>query len=617
MSFIQPSNPGGAGSTTWIGLTDTPGSYAGNVSKITRVNDGETAIGFIPNILIDSTGRIGIGIGVSPTADRLLQASQNFLNPINNTDTNIYAPQTISVTQVGGLSEAGSRKSIWADLIFNLTTSYTDNLDECNSFTAPILSRAIHQNAGSMNRLTGFLAIASKQNTGTTAMANAITSLITLYGTGTPTITEANGVFTCLSAQNSSIVSTYNGINISGKDTGTNSPTTYTGVKIKTEAATAAKSYAFSFHGNERLTAGSQKMIRTLDNATDAFIWQSLTADPNATNTAAGIIRIATQAEANAGSLTTVALTPGTLANYTGIVDNTQSGSLDLIYDTSDTGNFRLRFGDGSAVTPKFFFQAGNELAPAVDIQSKFTNNNVGGFGDPHKMDGATDFFILGAERVDTMNFTISENTTAFTANYVVNTLSVNSSKAYGILGQLRYKLTSGAAATGLTKYTHAGIKGFVENNSISSANPLANINAIVGHAHHAHNFGNTITTNANGVVGYISKDGQSLLTTANCFVATSNVGDGGANTTATLRGLLIEAGGQVTTQIGIDMTLDGLDDAIGIKMNCTDTYTANNYAFSFNGSERLAAGTFTPVTEFIRVQTASGVKYIELGTVA
>ena len=53
MTFRVPGG-GGAGSSTFIGLTDVPASFTGQALKVARVNAGETALEFVNNVAVIS-----------------------------------------------------------------------------------------------------------------------------------------------------------------------------------------------------------------------------------------------------------------------------------------------------------------------------------------------------------------------------------------------------------------------------------------------------------------------------------------------------------------------------------------------------------------------------------
>jgi hypothetical protein len=308
--------------------------------------------------------------------------------------------------------------------------------------------------------------------------------------------------------------------------------------------------------------------------------------------------------------------------DLTGGGDNIQANNVDLIFNTagSTSTTIRQRYGEGSSITPFWYAQTGNNLITAVhplrdDIQTKFTNfptwgspYTMGSVGTNGVLSDQANYFLLGVFRnnVDP-SVTAGEKVSGIHSTYFVQSTNVANTENYGIFGELTYTATAGANAPSITATNRAGIKGYATNASTSNTNNIGNITGAIGHAKHFHGSGNIVTIAANGVVGYVEKENQSLLTTANALRAVFAFGASATNQTARANGLLVEAvpSGNAGEQVG---------------MALEDTTVTNAYILAVGTGYLETPGTFTADSYGkVLVDTGGGLveRVVQFGTLA
>jgi len=135
MAFLRGSG-GGGGSTTFLGLTDTPGVYAGNAGKAVAVNSGETALIFTDldapiqivtvtanytvttedHVLVDaSAGDITVTLPnpqattTKPVAVKRIDTSANVVTIVSIGGENIDGAASVNVPALGSMSFVPSR----------------------------------------------------------------------------------------------------------------------------------------------------------------------------------------------------------------------------------------------------------------------------------------------------------------------------------------------------------------------------------------------------------------------------------------------------------------------------------------------------------------------------
>jgi hypothetical protein len=145
---------GGAGVTTWTGLTDTPSSYTGQAGKFPAVNVGETGLEFVSAGAVDSVfGRTGAIVAVSGDYEAS-EVTNAFDKTVDDTDditegaTNKFltaAEETklghISVTQAVDLDTMESNIAT-----NNAKVGVTDEISNVSEDTTPQLGGNLDEN---------------------------------------------------------------------------------------------------------------------------------------------------------------------------------------------------------------------------------------------------------------------------------------------------------------------------------------------------------------------------------------------------------------------------------------------------------------------------------------
>lgn len=83
-----PAGGGGSGSSSWVGLSDTPASYSGQAGQTVKVNAGETGLEFGAEDVSSSIGDIIIETGILDTRRR----SAGYLLDMNFPSNQVYPP---------------------------------------------------------------------------------------------------------------------------------------------------------------------------------------------------------------------------------------------------------------------------------------------------------------------------------------------------------------------------------------------------------------------------------------------------------------------------------------------------------------------------------------------
>jgi len=130
MAFLRGSG-GGGGSTTFLGLTDTPGVYTGNAGKAVAVNSGETALVFTDldapiviatatanytvtnedHLLVDATaGDVTVTIPnpqattTKPLRIKRIDSSANAVTVVSINNETIDGAASLAIPQLGAVS---------------------------------------------------------------------------------------------------------------------------------------------------------------------------------------------------------------------------------------------------------------------------------------------------------------------------------------------------------------------------------------------------------------------------------------------------------------------------------------------------------------------------------